>query len=487
MIYGKSYNCQKHPWLLKHKAGEAAAQEQTVDIYKDDKEQARKEINQIMEEKTSMLATQFGGNETTITNNTIDALTSQERILLRNAMLKHKDKDYYIKYDYLFKTEDAIYIFYILYKDLAKAIKDYNTKLTLIPKILYTTDILKSNFPKHRIVTKAIYLNVDEFVFGNISESDFSDNDISKHTPLYAELEGDEPTTVYSRKCKKCEYRNYCGVPTMSVVDLETTPNCWRKIDPIVKENKTLELDSLTEQQLNSLTDRQLARYKAAKSKDGVYLDKSIIQSFLDVLNTKGYISFDFETYSSMKPFSEKYTNYSQIPFSFSMDIVDTNDSVIKHSDYIIDYKENSFDELVDILVSVMPTDLPIVVYFKTFEISRLKEMQGLYPQHSEVIQKWIDNIVDLYDVFSDGGYYDTKFNNSVSLKNVYPVLCNSNQYENLAINHGDEAALQYKRVFNSKQEKDADIIVNSLMDYNRQDTLAQVEIIQILKEIIKK
>lgn len=494
MINAKPGNCKKYNLLRKNKGNEASVPEKTVDIYKEDKEKSKKEIIDLLKKEFSVKEIiELNGIEEVreeATQTIMNNYNHNENIVIANACLKHKDNDYCINYKYLVLAKENVQIIYVLYKNLEKAVSDYTTKQTLIPNLLYGIDILKSNIDNqtYKVLTRAINLKVDTFEINDIKLSMFKEKDIDKYLPLYDDLRNEEleKEKCYSRKCKKCEFRDYCGVPKLSIADLESTPNCWRILDPIIKENKSLDLETLTEEQIAKLTPRQYARYMAWKSEDGIYIDKEIIQSFLDIIKN-GYISFDFETYSSMKPFNEKYSNYSQIPFSFSSDLVDCNDKVIEHQDYIVDYQEINFDSVIEQMLMKVPVDLPLVVYFKTFELSRLKEFQKLYPDFSNIIQSWIDNVVDLYEVFDKGGYYDVRFDNSISLKNVYPVLCDSNQYSNLNINKGDEAALEYKAIFNNKKKtKKADKIINELQEYNALDTMAQVDIIKKLKEIVK-
>lgn len=494
MINAKPGNCKKYNYLRKNKKNEAAIPEKVVDIYQEDKEKSKKEIVNLLKKEFSVKEIiELEGIEEVREKATQEIMNNykhDENVIIANACLKHKDNDYCTNYKYLVLGKEDVQIIYVLYKNLEKAISDYTTKQTLIPNLLYGVDILKSNMDTetYEIKTKAVNLKVDTFEIDNMDISMFKGTDVEKYLPLYDNLDNEnlEKEKCYSRKCKKCEFRDYCGVPKLSIADLESTPNCWRILDPIIKENKSLDLETLTEEQVAKLTPRQYARYMAWKSEDGIYIDKEIIQSFLDIVEN-GYVSFDFETYSSMKPFSEKYSNYSQIPFSFSSDVVDCNDKVIEHQDYIVDYQETNFDSVIEQMLMKVPVDLPMVVYFKTFELSRLKEFQELYPDFVDIVQKWIDNVVDLYEVFDKGGYYDIRFGNSISLKSVYPVLCDSNKYKNLDINKGDEAALEYKAIFNSKKKtKKADKVINELTDYNSLDTLVQTEMIAKLKEIVK-
>lgn len=485
MIYAKKYNCPKNSWLEQNKKEEGICLESMVDIYKLDKENLKKEINEILEKKTKIDVLEFSGDAKRVTEQTKKVL-NEKKILIKDGMLKHTCNDYYIKYDYLYKNEDKVFMFFVMFKDFKKAFKDYNTKNSFIPKFLYSKDIFVSNFPDINLITQILYLDIDTFNVTPITEDMFNISDVNKFNPLYVDLEQDEPDCYYSRKCKKCDYREYCNIPKLSIADLEFSQHCWRKLDPIIKSNESLDIDTITQTQIKTLNSSQLARYNAYMSDNGIFVDKDIIKDFLSKIKN-GYISFDFETYSSILPFSNKYKNYSQIPFSFSLNIVDGKNQIKKSYDYIVDSGSDNFDSLIIELVDNMPTNLPIVVYYKTFEITRLKELQELYPEHNEIIQYWIDNIVDLYDVFANGGYYNIKFGNSVSLKNVYPALCNSKDYDLLSIQKGDDASVKYKEILNNKVEEiKKEKIQKEIMEYNKKDTLAQVEIIEKLKVIVK-
>lgn len=489
MIYGKNYNCQKEHYLRKYKDAELIQDESSEDIYKPDKEVLKGNIKDFIEQKLGTSSVSFTENEDTVIDDTTNAIKSQAQILIKGAKLKNKF-NYYVTYDYLYKNDNTYTIFYIMYKSFEK-IQDYATKNSLIPKLLYTTDIIREVCGEGiNLLTKVISLEYNEetgesqFSINNIDlHRDFKPYDLNKYYPLYYEDEV-EPQPTYSRKCKKCGFRNYCKVPKLSIADLESTPNCWRTLDPIIKKYPDLSLENLTKEDIEKLTDKQQARYYAYLSQNGIYIEKDNIRKFLDKLFLSGYVSFDFETYSSVLPIDKKYKTYAQIPFSYSLDLVSRENKMVSHNIYVTDYKENNFDKLIEQLVADMPTDLPIVVYFKTFEEGRLKEFQNLYPQYAEVVQKWIDNLVDLYDVFNNGYYYDVKFGNSISLKSTYPTLC-GNKYSELEINKGDKAALNYKMIFNDKEHKDAQKIMKELAEYNSQDTAAQIEIIEKLKNII--
>src|SRR5690554_215173 len=151
MIYAKTKLCNKHHWLLYNKPEEAIMGNLPLDIYKTDRDDARQEIRELLEKEYDINLIKLEGNERDKIKNTINIIESQDNVLIENAFLKNKNNDYYIKYDFILKKGNELTIFFILYKDLDKAVKDYNTKLSLIPKILYSTDIIRSNFTNYYI------------------------------------------------------------------------------------------------------------------------------------------------------------------------------------------------------------------------------------------------------------------------------------------------------------------------------------------------
>ena len=70
---------------------------------------------------------------------------------------------------------------------------------------------------------------------------------------------------------------------------------------------------------------------------------------------------------------------------------------------------------------------------------------------YKDKLMKINDNIVDLYEPFSEGFYYDGKFGKSLSIKTVLPVLCPNDpelDYSNLeGVHKGDEAMTVFSTI----------------------------------------
>jgi len=501
-VYAKKYNCPTEPWCLARgiEPDYIVDDNSGEDNYQIDREELTLKFeNEYFKDietdntTSNKIDTLMGDIESKI-KNTMGVLKTTENIILKGSYLEKNN--HYIRVPYIVKNRNKITILFLQFKELNKFFKDWGTKASFMPNLFYTMDIAEHNLGnefeiEYRLITLEDGTNdfAETFIYNNRKEDEnIFAKEYEKNQPIYYNIESEtEPEFHVGRDCKKCSYRKRHGIPNTSILELEVTSQCWRTTKKIIEKIGSLKIEDMGREEIDMLTDVQKNKLNAIQSESGKSINMKIINEFLDIIED-GYVSFDFEAYSSIIPPAKTkgYTNYAQIPFSYSLDIIDEW-GAIEHRDYIVPYTKDNFDSLFKQLKKDMPTDKPIVVYFKTYEISRLKEFQERFPDDHDLIQNWIDNVIDLYEVFEKGGYYDLKFNNSCSLKNVYPVLVDSKDYELLDINNGEKAMIQYKLIFDGKislNSDEKDRILNNLIEYNKKDTHAQIEIIDFLKKL---
>ena len=78
-----------------------------------------------------------------------------------------------------------------------------------------------------------------------------------------------------------------------------------------------------------------------------------------------------------------------------------------------------------------------VLVYNKTFEITRLNEIARDFPEYADEIEKLISRIKDLMIPFQKKYYYAPEMKGSYSIKAVLPALVPELSYDNLEINEG--------------------------------------------------
>jgi hypothetical protein len=125
-----------------------------------------------------------------------------------------------------------------------------------------------------------------------------------------------------------------------------------------------------------------------------------------------------------------------------------------------------------------------IIVFNKSFEISVMKKLSIDFPEHSEWLQKAINRIVDLADIFRPFHYYNPSQKGSYSIKKVLPAITGKS-YSELEINNGGDASMMYfyshvKHKLENKEE-----IRKNLLKYCCLDTEGMVWIIGKLKKLI--
>ena len=179
---------------------------------------------------------------------------------------------------------------------------------------------------------------------------------------------------------------------------------------------------------------------------------------------------------------------YQQIPFQYSLHIVDKKGSKPKHISFLADGISNPLPKFLQSLKENLGKNGDIIVYNEGFEKGRLKEGADLFPEFEKLVEKnWLPRIKDLLIPFRKFDYYDPRQEGSASIKKVLPVLSDLS-YEDLLIGNGIYASLEYERItFLEKiPDKEKKKVRGALEKYCELDTLAEVEIVDRLGEIIK-
>jgi len=211
------------------------------------------------------------------------------------------------------------------------------------------------------------------------------------------------------------------------------------------------------------------------------HIDKNAVKAFLDSLWFP-LCFMDFETtYMAPIPLFDGMKPYEQLPFQFSLHVIEKEGAEPFHYAYLAKDLENPCEEFLSHLLAVIPPGACILTWNKTFEAERLKELAARFPEKAAEIDAVIENIRDLMAPFRDKFIYHWKFNGSYSIKNVLPGLVEGYSYENLPINSGDMASAAWVRMIQELNLNEQKRLYSELLDYCHLDTLAMV---LILKEM---
>jgi len=212
-------------------------------------------------------------------------------------------------------------------------------------------------------------------------------------------------------------------------------------------------------------------------------IDKMAIREFVAALNYPLYF-LDFETWSTGVPEQDGHWPYRKVPFQFSLHIKKTPEAALEHYGYLAEDTASNLEEFVQQLIGLTGTEGSILVYYKPFENTILRELKEDFEQYYEVIEAIQDRLVDLIIPFKKHHYYLPAMEGSASIKSVLPALIPELSYDDLEIGNGLDASTAFYNLNKSNNITKIIEIRNSLWEYCKLDTLGMVRILEKLNEI---
>jgi len=213
------------------------------------------------------------------------------------------------------------------------------------------------------------------------------------------------------------------------------------------------------------------------------HIDEKAIRQFLNTLRYPLYY-LDFETFSGAIPPFDGTRPYQQIPFQFSLHVVDEDNAASRHHSFLADGTNDPRHEFIDSLEKVLGNCGSIVVYNMSFEKGVLRALANIFPEYNEWVEDLNDRIIDLLAPFRSFHYYHPKQKGSASIKNVLPVLTGKG-YEGLNISDGMNASLTFLDIIsNSFPEEEIGKIRKDLEKYCALDTEGMIWIVEKLKKL---
>ncbi|MBT3836156.1 DUF2779 domain-containing protein [Candidatus Woesearchaeota archaeon] len=352
------------------------------------------------------------------------------------------------------------------------SVKDINVEDVAFQKYVYE---------KCGIVIKNCYLMFvnNKFVKnGDIDVNEFfTKEDITERVE---ELIGTVPAKVKgmldlmnTKTCPDTKIGLQCSKP----YDCDLAESCWK----FLPEGNIFELYYVSKKKAFGLLDEGVMKISELPSsfkvsekqkiqlKEEIHLDKEAIKGFLDSLK-EPYYYMDFESYQTAIPSFEGGWPYQQIVFQYSVHVNGDHHEFLGRE---LDCQQELYLEL----KKVLGDSGSIIVFSKSFEIGRLRELGKMFDD-MDWVESAISRIVDLRDVFSNFYYYNPKQKGSAGLKSILPAVTGKD-YSELDIRDGKTAGVQFKK--NPMNEK----VRADLLKYCGLDTEGMVWIVKELKGIV--
>jgi hypothetical protein len=212
------------------------------------------------------------------------------------------------------------------------------------------------------------------------------------------------------------------------------------------------------------------------------HVNRELLKDFLAKITYPVYY-LDFETISPAIPIYDDSRPYQEIPFQYSLDVVEKEGAEPVHYEYLAPGDIDPRPEVLRLLKEQLGESGSIIAYSANFEMKVIKNAAEVYRDYAPWAEKVNARFVDLLEPFKNFFYYHPGQAGSASLKKVLPAITGSS-YSGLEINNGQLAAAEYYRVtFNDVAEKDRQAVRAALLTYCDLDTRGMIE---VLKELDK-
>jgi hypothetical protein len=297
-------------------------------------------------------------------------------------------------------------------------------------------------------------------------------------------LQGDEPDVAIGMQCNNpfdCDFKAGCwqSVPRPSVFDLHRLSG-ERKFE-LFHQGKTQYQDL----QHLPLSPAQTLQVNTALSGEA-HIEPDRLGEFIRSASYPLHF-LDFETLQSSIPKLSRQRPYQQIPFQYSLHILQ-HDGQLEHHQYLADEHVDPRPVLAQHLLQDMQTSGSILAFSQSTEIAAINTLANACPEQATDLRVMTPRFIDLLIPFRGLMYYHPDFNGSFSIKSILPAMFPQDEeadYQRLEVQDGRMAMSVYAGLAQIDDAAERDQIRESLLAYCRLDTFAMVKIWQRLATLV--
>ena len=292
------------------------------------------------------------------------------------------------------------------------------------------------------------------------------------------------PEVKIGKHCNKpydCDFMGHCWkhIPDNSVFDLRyARDKKWTLYNKGILSMKDIPKET-------KLSKFQTVQVRGLQE-NYTQIDHAKINKFLKSWKYPLYF-LDFETFNFAVPRYTYSRPYQQIPFQYSLHILEDPEADLDHSEFLAD--PSAPDPRIDFaqsLIAQINQKGSIIVYNKHFEEGRLREIQEDLPEFQAALEPIKKRMIDLMKPFQKLWYYEPKFNGSYSIKRVLPTLVPELSYDDLDVSQGDQASRAFAAMVEGEASFQWEEMRKNLLAYCKMDTMAMVEIWKALQKKLK-
>lgn len=296
-------------------------------------------------------------------------------------------------------------------------------------------------------------------------------------------LKGDMPIVDIGRQCDDpypCDFKGHCWqhIPEDSVFNLR-----GRGADKFALYRQgIIRQEDIPLEMLNSTQRFQVE----ATLNQRDHINKKKVKKFLDGL-WYPLCFLDFETFMDAVPPFDGCRPYQQIPFQYSLHILESPDAALRHYEYLAKAGKDPRGELLETLLERIPEGACIIAWNQSFEIGVLKRLAEFFPDRMKQVEQLIENFKDLMQPFKSRDIYPWQAKGSYSIKPILPLLAPELSYKNLeGVANGGDAMEAWHKMNAADDPAEVERIRNELLEYCKLDTLAMVRILGRLQALAR-
>ena len=322
-----------------------------------------------------------------------------------------------------------------------------------------------------------------------ISKKEEIENNISEFNKfMQIHSKDNEPNIDIGMKCTEpymCDFWNYCikKLPKPNVFDIGGGMHRRNKFQKYY-EGKISFKDLITE----NLNPKYIEQIDFELNNLEPKIDKEAIKKVLDSLKYPLYF-IDYETYQTSIPKIKGTKPYEQLPFQYSLHIIKEKGAPIEHKEFLAEIDDKDFiRHFAESMIKDIQENGSVIIYNKSFEPARNREIATLYPDLAEELERINGNIVDFMEVFKRREYYMKEMHGSASIKDVLPALYPDDtmlDYHGLPVVHNGTEASDAFISLEGKTKEEQEKIRHGLLLYCELDTFAMVKLWERFKEIV--
>lgn len=261
-------------------------------------------------------------------------------------------------------------------------------------------------------------------------------------------LAGAMPAAHTGKQCTEpyaCPFFNHCSAldPPGPEHPLELLPGSGKRLAAKLRETRGY--TSLLEPAPEEFAGKDAALYRRMQRAHAS--GEAVLEAPPRVLVELSWPRYylDFEGIDLPVPHWAGVRPYEHVPFQWSCHI-EHESGLFEHREFLeLSGEDPSLPCVAALLQAIPPEgDGPIVVYNKTYEEGRLRELGERHPEHAASLARLIDRLVDLLPMVKQS-YYHPAMRGSFSIKAVLPTIAPDLAYEELAgVKGGTEAQVAY-------------------------------------------